>query len=434
MYSFESARARSSTPRIDMCVIVPILACAYAGIIGPLLSFGSGPVDIQKVEPGLAQRIFWPAIAAISVVLAARRYSRLGRLTLPPHIICLFAYLAFAGASVLWAFRPEASFVRFLQQMMVLTSIVLPGMLAVRTADLMRGLFLCFAFGAFLNVFFVLENPPSVVAGYGGYPGYFFGKNYLGEFSAVGFLLSLHEILHRGLRRALGIIVLVIAASLLFLANSKTAFALALFVPFVAAFTLITGKTTRVSPAIILWSIAVCWIVLSNVSGFNIYRLSYILYGDSSLTGRTIIWDFASWEIDRRPLFGWGYQSFWLVGPDAPSIVDAPGWVKTMPNSHNGYYDTMLELGYVGLILLLAFITATLHAIRRLVDVDLRRAWLVLSLALFIIIYNFLESQWMRGFEFLWVVFAIVAADIARYWQPFRPDDRSQHAHRLQLA
>ena len=132
----------------------------------------------------------------------------------------------------------------------------------------------------------------------------------------------------------------------------------------------------------------------------------------------------------RRPFFGWGYQSFWLVGPDSPSIVDAPGWVKMMPNAHNGYYDTMLELGYVGLTLLVTFITATLHAIGRVVDLRPRRAWLVLSLALFIIIYDFLESEWMRGFEFLWVVFAdcrcrhwsILAS---RYWQTFRPDDRN---------
>jgi exopolysaccharide production protein ExoQ len=436
MHSFELGRARSPTPIVDSCAIVPIAACAYASIISPLLLyFSDRSTSLQSImEPRLEHRIFWPAMAAISVVLAVRNRSRFGRLTLPPHIICLLAYVAFAGTSVVWAFRPELSLIRFAQQVMILTSIVLPSMLAVRTADLMRGLFLCFAFAAILNVFFVLGNPPSIVMGYDGYPGYFLGKNYLGEFSAVGFLLSLHEILHRGLRRALGIIVLVVAASLLFLANSKTAFALALFVPFVAAFTLIAGKTARISPAIILWSIAVCWVVLSNLSGFNIYRLSYILYGDSSLTGRTVIWDFASWEIDRRPLFGWGYQSFWLVGPDAPSIVDAPGWIKTMPNSHNGYYDTMLELGYVGLILLLAFITATLHAIRRLVDIDLRRAWLVLSLALFIILYNFLESQWMRGFEFLWVVFVIVAAEVGRYWPALRPDARSPHKHRFQLA
>ena len=98
---------------------------------------------------------------------------------------------------------------------------------------------------------------------------------------------------------------------------------------------------------------------------------------------------------------------------------DAPGWVKMMPNGHNGYYDTKLELGYLGLTFLVVFIIATLHAVGRVADRDPGRAWLLLSLALFIILYNFFESLWMRGFEFLWVVFLIVAAEIGRYWRPF---------------
>jgi exopolysaccharide production protein ExoQ len=157
---------------------------------------------------------------------------------------------------------------------------------------------------------------------------------------------------------------------------------------------------------------------LSSISGIHMNRLSYMLYGDSTFTGRSIIWDFAESEIARSPLLGWGYQSFWLVGPDAPSIVDAPGWVMLMPNAHNGYYDTTLELGYIGYALLAVFIIATLHAIGRVADRDPARAWLTLSLALYIIMWNYLESLWMRGFEFLWVVFLIVVAEIGRYWQP----------------
>jgi len=90
-----------------------------------------------------------------------------------------------------------------------------------------------------------------------------------------------------------------------------------------------------------------------------------------------------------------------------------------MPNGHNGYYDTMLELGYVGFAFLVVFIIATLHAIGRVATRDPARARLLLSLALFIIFYNYFESYWMRGFEFLWVVFVIVAAEIGRYWRPF---------------
>ena len=304
------------------------------------------------------------------------------RLTFPPHIICLFAYLAFAGASVLWAFKPELSFIRFSQQAMIVTSVVLPAMLAARTTDLIRGLFLCFALAAIMNVFFVIGRPPidyKFVTW--GYPGYFSGKNYLGECATVALLLSLYEMLHSGRRRAFGIIVAVIATALLILSNSKTSVALAVLAPLLAAATLLIRKVTRISPAVILLSIPLAYFVLATISGFSINRLSYMLYGDPTFTGRTIIWDFAHLEIARRPLLGWGYQSFWLAGADAPSVVDAPGWVKGMPNAHNGYLDTILEMGYVGFALLAMFIVATLHAIGRVADRDGARAWIVLSLA-----------------------------------------------------
>jgi exopolysaccharide production protein ExoQ len=143
-----------------------------------------------------------------------------------------------------------------------------------------------------------------------------------------------------------------------------------------------------------------------------------MLYGDPTFTGRTIIWDFSLSEIARRPLFGWGYQSFWLVGSDAPSVVDAPAFVGSMPNSHNGYYDTMLELGYVGYCFLIVFILATVHVIGRAADRDRNRAWFALTAALYVIIYNYLETFWMRSSEFMWVAFVLLAVDIGRYWEP----------------
>src|SRR5262249_1417261 len=154
-------------------------------------AFPAAPGLQGMLESRTEQRIFWPAMAAISVILVMRNWARLGRDTFPPNIICLLAYLTFAGASGLWAFRPQLSLIRFAQEVMVLISIVLPAMLAARTADLMRGLFLCFAFAAILNVFFVFDNPSSLVEALKGYPGYFTGKNLLGEFAAITFLLSL---------------------------------------------------------------------------------------------------------------------------------------------------------------------------------------------------------------------------------------------------
>ena len=289
-----------------------------------------------------------------------------------------------------------------------------------------------------LNVFFVLGvgDQEVVNAGLGigdkkiGYTGYFLSKNYLGEFATLALLLSFHETLYPGIRRILGIIAIVMALYLVIASNSKTALGLGIICPLVAGGTLIAAKQMRLSPAIILLSIPLCYIVLSSVSNFNVNRLSYMLYGDSTLTGRTIIWDFVSAEIARRPLFGWGYQSFWLVGPDGPSVIDAPGWVKNMPEGHNGYYDATLEMGYVGYYMLLAFIIATLHAVERVLRRDPIRAWLLLSLGLYIICHNFFESLWMRGFEFMWVVFLIVSGEIGRYWQPL-PQKRSAYKSRI---
>jgi O-antigen ligase len=305
---------------------------------------------------------------------------------------------------------------------MIETSIVLPAMLAARTADIMRGLFLCFAFALCLNVPFVLSGTASfagngVTLQYIGSPGYFSFKNYLGECAAISFLLSLHEIIYRGWRRVLGIIGVVIATYLCFASNSKTALGLAIISPLLAGLVLITRRRTGISVAIILLSIALCYVVLSNVSHFNMNWISDKLYGDPNLSGRIFIWDFVQSEIDRRPLLGWGYESFWLV-PGSPAIADAPGWIKEMPNAHNGYYDTILNMGYIGLALLVAFIVATLHAMGRVADRHSARAWLVLSLALYVIVYNFLEATWMHGFEFEWLVFLILAAEIGRCWQP----------------
>jgi len=418
-------RGPNPTGLIDKFAVIPILACFFAVIVGPLLSY-LNPPSTEAVLIGsdgsLAPRFFWPALSFIAIILALQNRSRLN---LPPHLICLFAYLVLAGTSVLWALSPEHSFIRFLQQVMVVTSIVLPAMLAGRTVDMMRALFLCFALALILNLFVVLTGS-SQIARYGsllvriGYPGYFLTKNQLGECAAAAFLLSLHETFQPGYRRALGIAAVVIAVFLVFKSDSKTAFGLALACPILAWLTLLVRRVTHLSPAVILLSLPLLYVLVSSVSHSSVMeRISYILYHDSSLTGRTTIWDFVKTEIAKSPLIGWGYQSFWLV-PDSPSLT-APGWVKSMPNAHNGYYDTMLETGYAGFAFLLLFIMATLHAVGRVADRDPARARLLLSFVLFMILYNFFESLWMRGFEALWVVFVIVAAEIGRYRLPFPP-------------
>lgn len=419
-HSFELGRASPFAALVDKSSILPIVAAAYAVLVSPLLIFATSTPDAVRglMETRNENKVFWPAMAALSIAIIIRNLARGVRFNGPPHIVCFFAYLAFAGLSVLWAFSPELSFVRFAQQVMVAASIVPFALFVVRTVDMMRGLFLVFGLACFLNIFFVIGGfqtiADKVVIGYSGY---FTGKNYLGECASLAVLLSLNEMRFPGVRRAFGVVVAVLAVSLIVFSNSKTALGLAFLAPCLAASVLIVKKFARISPAMLLLSVVICYFVFSAVTGFTMNRISYILYGDPTFTGRQIIWDFAQSEIAHRPLIGWGYQSYWLVGPNGPSVLNAPGWVKSMPNAHNGYYDTLLEMGYVGLTLLLIFVLATLHAVGRMADRDFGRAWVALSIVLFVIVYNGLESTWMRGFEFMWVVFLIVAVDVAQFAQ-----------------
>ncbi|MGJ5203827.1 O-antigen ligase family protein [Bradyrhizobium sp. HKCCYLR20261] len=314
---------------------------------------------------------------------------------------------------------------RFVQEAMVLTAIILPALLSPPNANIMRGVFLCFAAGVILNIL-MIPGGYATYAQYGnalvdiGYQGYFSGKNLLGEFAAIAFLLSVHELLYPGPRRAVGIVVAVAAVVLIVLSSSKTALGLALLAPILAILTLSIARALRLPPVLILAVMIAGYLIFGELAGFTTGRIAYLLTGDSSFTGRTTIWAFSETQIAQRPLLGWGYQSFWLVGADAPSVTEAPGWVKGMPNSHNGYYDAILELGYVGFGFLMVFLAISVHVIGRVMERDYKRSWILLSVALFVMLYNFLETLWLRAFDVTWVVFVLVIVDAARCWRASR--------------
>lgn len=423
----QTGRSRGSgLVALDKYSIIPTVACLYALIVYPMILSVCDMRDLECLSdtPPIS-RVFWPILFMATLILVVPNRARL---RLPTHFACLLAYLAFAGLSVTWAFRPELSFIRYAQQIMIVASIVLPVLVADRRVDMMRVLFACFAVAVIINCFYVMGPPQTFDKNATpGHTGYFLGKNYLGLFAAVALLLSVHEVLYRGRRRVLGVIVGALAMALLFASNSKTAFGFALVAPVLATVAVVARKKMRLSPAMMSLGIVLGYLAIATLLGITVYRISYMVYGDSSFTGRRIIWEFAQYEIGRRPWWGWGYQSFWLVGPDAPSVLDAPGWVKFMPNAHSGYLDTILETGYAGFVLLLAFLFATLHAAGRLVDRDARQGWLVLSLAFFILFSNGLESQWMRAFEFLWVVFLFLVAELAGARQPLPAGGAMQH-------
>jgi exopolysaccharide production protein ExoQ len=410
---------------VDNCLIAPILACAYGMIVSPMLMFLFPGADIET--PRIENKIFWPIVTVIALgSLASRSRSRF---TWPPHIVWFAAYLALAGASTLWSLKPDISFSRFATQMMILIS-VMPLMFADRRTDIIPKVFYFYVVGSILNAGLIIGGFSVQSTAMGieiGYPGYFSFKGELGEFAAFAFLFSLYEVVRSGWRRPLVVLIVATSIYLVLVSQSKGSLGCAVIAAILAIFISFVGKKMSVSPAIALAPLVIGYAVLSQTLGNLIERISWRIYGNYTLSGRTYIWDLVDFEIAKRPLLGWGYRSIWLVGPDSPAKVDAQKlpdtirWVGNMPSAHNGYLDTMLDTGYIGLGLLVIFIFATFGAIGRVAARDPARAWLLLSIAIFISLQNFLETAWLRGADTLWLMFVVVAAETARYWQPVEP-------------
>ena len=77
---------------------------------------------------------------------------------------------------------------------------------------------------------------------------------------------------------------------------------------------------------------------------------------DSTLTGRTDIWDAVLELIGQKPVLGWGYRAMW-VPTDAVTIwLDKRSGEWGAPSAHNALLEVTLELGLIGLLSLILIV------------------------------------------------------------------------------
>ena len=121
------------------------------------------------------------------------------------------------------------------------------------------------------------------------------------------------------------------------------------------------------------------------------------LFGKGTdLSQRTVIWQLVGEEVRRHPIMGLGYGAFWLgTGSLSQYIIDILYW--TPYQSHNGYLDTINELGYIGLgFVLFTFVLHIKHLIQ-LFRLDRVAASFHLAIFVVLVISNYTESNLFRG-------------------------------------
>jgi O-antigen ligase len=374
-----------------------------------LLMSGSEAAAADPHEGNAVLRTMFSALHAASLlwVLAhARAAARAvrGRLALP-------LLLGLAVASTAWSAAPGLT----LRRSLALVGTTAFGVfLATRfdTPRLLRHLATALGAAAVLSVAFAVALPAYGVSGgehAGDWQGIFTHKNMLGQAMVLGTLAFVHlRALLSGGRRWIATGGALLCAALVLMSSSKTALAALLGVLAAAA----VFRVLRWKPTLAV--AALTGVVLAAGSAAVVaatYR-DAILVGigkDPTLTGRTDIWDALLESIARRPLLGYGYNGYWL-GEDGPAAetLAAIGWHT--PSAHNGFLEVSLQLGLVGLgillFLYLGWFRRAFVAVRNTTSAD--GLWPA-TYATFILLYNLTESVLLDRNNLYWALFVAVA-------------------------
>ncbi|MGB8322375.1 MAG: O-antigen ligase family protein, partial [Candidatus Acidiferrum sp.] len=144
---------------------------------------------------------------------------------------------------------------------------------------------------------------------------------------------------------------------------------------------------------------------------------------DTTLTGRTRIWH-SVLSVAESPLVGTGFESFW-IGPRYDQVKESAG--IEVNQAHNGYLETYLNLGWIGVgfmgIVLFAGYARIVKAVRNLAPfASLRVAFFMI-----IITENFTEASFGMAGP-VWIAFllsAMAPVDAAAQPEPEPDQERS---------
>jgi exopolysaccharide production protein ExoQ len=138
-------------------------------------------------------------------------------------------------------------------------------------------------------------------------------------------------------------------------------------------------------------------------------RFSESLGRDSTLTGRTPLWT-ALLDMHTNPILGTGFESFWLG--ERPRQLE--GIFYFIPNeAHNGYLETYLTLGSVGVFLLIGLFVATFWKIRIELFRNFEWGRYRLGFLIAVVLYNWTEAAF-KTVSPLWFAFYLIAMDYPR--------------------
>jgi O-antigen ligase len=372
-------------------------------------------------EGSSLDRIIFLLLIGLAVWILTKRQLNWGELFKRNPALLLF--LAFALASVLWSDYPFVTFKRWIRDLglyamaLVVLSDPRPQMAVSTVIRRFTAIVL------FLSLVLIKYYPQMGIQygpfnGLPEYVGATTSKNMLGVICLISGLFYFWDTLGRWSQRKvredrriliLNVILFAITLRLLMLSNSATS--RGCLVMGCLIIVMVRSNWAKANPRLVTASIPA--VLIGYFLLQYVFDLSTVVAGimgrDPTLHGRTGIWD-AVLAVQTRPLIGFGYQNFWM-GYRLTAVWSRLG-TDFLNEAHNGYLEMYLNLGLVGLILLVMFMVSTCRTICRQLSVSPHYASFGVALWMITVFYNFTEAAF--GASPLWIVLLLCAIVVPR--------------------
>lgn len=334
-----------------------------------------------------------------------------------------------APLSALWSMRPPDS----IRRGVILFLGTLFAVYLVRTfkpVELAQMLVLTGVIVGLLGIAVSIANPVigRDVRNGGAWQGVFGSKNGCAQYML--YLLS-PAICFRFSRRSVRVLsyfLYLVAAVLIVMSRAKTAWvllpALILFTGWFSQLRKISTKSARF--------LAFATGGLASIAAFGIPlaagQILHVLGKESTLSGRVPLWTGVLTAILKRPFLGYGYSAFWQQGLQGEVLNIFAITHFEIFQAQNGFLEVWLELGIVGLaLMLLTLLQAARDATACFRDGDLSSIRWYIGLLVISVIYNIDETFFALDNSLPWLLFMVACVGLAQEARRVRNKSRALH-------
>ena len=412
-------------PDVTHALWIPLLWMMIAGsrFVSQWIEIGSDSLSTSALEEGspIDRIVFGALLISGGIVLLQRRVRTSELLRRNKWLLVWFIY---CGISIGWSDFPDIAFKRYIKGIgtviMVLVVLTEPYPVeSLKTVVQRCGYVLLPLSLLFIKYYRNIGVGFDEWTGEAIYTGVALNKNTFGRLTLVCafFFLWTLVAMWRNQKKPMATkewwihaLFFVLSMWLLRLADSATSigvlFAGALV--FMAVEMPMIKRNRRHAGTIIIVSILL-FFVADQVIGITEFLVVEILGRNMTFTDRAYLWkDLLG--MSTNPIIGAGYDSFWL-GHRLDILWDKYRWQPT--ESHNGYLETYLELGVIGLVLLAGCIITIGRNIEKTLVHDFELGRFRMAFLLMVLLYNFTEASF-KGVTLMWLMFLLISIDASR--------------------